>query len=83
MQANLGAKNHTIVLPDSNKQHALNAIIGAEFRAAGQRCMALSTILLVGKETQNWVQELAEKAKALNINGGFEENADLGPVITP
>jgi malonate-semialdehyde dehydrogenase (acetylating) / methylmalonate-semialdehyde dehydrogenase len=82
VQANLGAKNHAAVLPDCNKNHALNAISGAAFGAAGQRCMALSTLVLVG-ETKDWMPELAERAKALKINGGFEANADLGPLISP
>ena len=42
VQANLGAKNHAILMPDANKEHALNSIGGAAFGAAGQRCMALS-----------------------------------------
>ncbi|KAL6711842.1 aldehyde dehydrogenase (NADP(+)) ald6 [Coniothyrium glycines] len=82
VQANLGAKNHAAVLPDCNKNHALNAIAGAAFGAAGQRCMALSTLVMVG-ETKDWVPEIAERAKQLSMNGGFEEGADLGPVITP
>lgn len=82
VQANLGAKNHAAVLPDSNKNHALNAIAGAAFGAAGQRCMALSTLVMVG-ETKDWLPELAERAKGLSVNGGFEEGADLGPVISP
>jgi len=82
VQANLGAKNHAAVLPDCNKNQALNAIAGAAFGAAGQRCMALSTLVLIG-ETKEWMSELAERAKALNVNGGFEEGADLGPVISP
>lgn len=81
VQANLGAKNHAAVLPDCNKNHALNAITGAAFGAAGQRCMALSTLVMVG-ETKEWLPEIAERAKALNVNGGFEEGADLGPVIS-
>jgi malonate-semialdehyde dehydrogenase (acetylating) / methylmalonate-semialdehyde dehydrogenase len=82
VQANLGAKNHAAVLPDCNKNHALNAIAGAAFGAAGQRCMALSACIMVG-ETKDWVPELAERAKDINMNGGFEEGADLGPVISP
>lgn len=81
-QANLGAKNHAAVLPDCNKNHALNAISGAAFGAAGQRCMALSTLVFVG-ETKDWAPEIAERAKDLKMNGGFEEGADLGPVISP
>lgn len=82
VQANLGAKNHAAVLPDSNKNQTLNAIVGAAFGAAGQRCMALSTVVTVG-ETRDWLPEMVERAKALNVNGGFEEGADLGPVISP
>ena len=81
-QANLGAKNHAAVMPDCNKNHALNAIAGAAFGAAGQRCMALSTCVMVG-ETKEWLPEIAERAKGLQVNGGFEEGADLGPVISP
>ncbi|KAK3706298.1 aldehyde dehydrogenase (NADP(+)) ald6 [Vermiconidia calcicola] len=81
-QANLGAKNHAAILPDCNKNHALNALAGAAFGAAGQRCMALSTLVFVG-ETKDWAPEIAERANALNMNGGFEKGADLGPVISP
>ena len=82
VQANLGAKNHAAVLPDCNKNQALNSIAGAAFGAAGQRCMALSALVMVG-ETKNWLSEIAERAKKLNVNGGFEEGADLGPLISP
>ncbi|MCJ1306428.1 hypothetical protein MMC25_000070 [Agyrium rufum] len=82
VQANLGAKNHAALLPDADKEHALSAIAGAAFGAAGQRCMALSTVVTVG-ETRDWLPELVEQAKKLNVNGGFEEGADLGPVISP
>ncbi|KKA26746.1 hypothetical protein TD95_000882 [Thielaviopsis punctulata] len=82
VQANLGAKNHAAVLPDCNKNHFVNSVLGAAFGAAGQRCMALSVLVTVG-ETKEWIPELVERAKALNTNAGFEEGADLGPVITP
>lgn len=82
VQANLGAKNHAAVVPDCNKNHALNAIAGAAFGAAGQRCMALSALVMIG-ETKDWLPEIAERAKQLNVNGGFEEGADLGPLISP
>ncbi|KAI5466121.1 Aldehyde/histidinol dehydrogenase [Mariannaea sp. PMI_226] len=82
VQANLGAKNHAIVAPDANKNHFINSVVGAAFGAAGQRCMALSTLVMIG-ETKEWLPELVEQAKALNVNGGFEKGADLGPVISP
>ncbi|KAK1530461.1 methylmalonate-semialdehyde dehydrogenase [Colletotrichum costaricense] len=83
VQANLGAKNHAVVLPDSNKQRTINAISGAAFGAAGQRCMALSALVLTGRETHSWIDDLVENAKQLKVDGGFEDGADLGPVISP
>ncbi|GAB0137505.1 hypothetical protein EsDP_00005766 [Epichloe bromicola] len=82
VQANLGAKNHAAVLPDCNKNHFINSVVGAAFGAAGQRCMALSTLVMVG-ETKEWLSEVAESAKKLKVDGGFEQGADLGPVISP
>jgi malonate-semialdehyde dehydrogenase (acetylating)/methylmalonate-semialdehyde dehydrogenase len=83
VQANLGAKNHAVVLPDCNKKSTINAITGAAFGAAGQRCMALSTVVLVGPDTKSYVDDLVSAAKQLKTDGGFEDSADLGPVISP
>ncbi|RMY62255.1 hypothetical protein D0865_00542 [Hortaea werneckii] len=83
VQANLGAKNHAIVLPDCHKNTTLDAITGASFGAAGQRCMALSTVVLAGHETQSWLPELIQRAKRLSTNAGFEEGTDVGPLISP
>ncbi|KAL1412370.1 hypothetical protein Q8F55_000115 [Vanrija albida] len=82
VQANLGAKNHCVVMPDANKNLTLNAIAGAAFGAAGQRCMALSVAIFVG-ESRQWIPELIERGKALKVSGGFEPGTDLGPVISP
>jgi malonate-semialdehyde dehydrogenase (acetylating) / methylmalonate-semialdehyde dehydrogenase len=82
VQANLGAKNHAILMPDANRNHAIGALAGAAFGAAGQRCMALSALVAVG-ETKDWLNDIAEKAKQIKVNGGFEEGADMGPVISP
>jgi malonate-semialdehyde dehydrogenase (acetylating)/methylmalonate-semialdehyde dehydrogenase len=82
VQANLGAKNHGVVMPDANKEHTLNQLVGAAFGAAGQRCMALSTAVFVG-ETKEWMPELIERAKKLKVNAGDQPGADLGPLITP
>jgi malonate-semialdehyde dehydrogenase (acetylating)/methylmalonate-semialdehyde dehydrogenase len=81
VQCMMGAKNHAIVLPDANKQQALNNLLGAAFGAAGQRCMALPVTVLVG-EANNWIPELVEKARALKINGGAEPGTDIGPLIS-
>lgn len=82
VQANLGAKNHAVIMPDANKNLALNSIVGAAFGAAGQRCMAISVAVLVG-ESQSWLPELVGRAQKLKANGGFETGADLGPLISP
>jgi malonate-semialdehyde dehydrogenase (acetylating)/methylmalonate-semialdehyde dehydrogenase len=81
VQANLGAKNHALIMPDANKNLALNSIAGAAFGAAGQRCMALSALVTLGN-TKDWLHDLVERAKNLQVNGGFEPEADLGPLIT-
>lgn len=81
VQSMMGAKNHVVVMPDANKEQTLNALVGAAFGAAGQRCMALSVAVMVG-ESKQWVQELVEKAKTLKVNAGHEPNTDIGPVIS-
>ncbi|GJE87635.1 CoA-acylating methylmalonate-semialdehyde dehydrogenase [Phanerochaete sordida] len=82
VQANLGAKNHAVVMPDANKNQALNSLLGAAFGAAGQRCMAISVAILVGN-AREWLPELAERAKKLKVGQGFDKDADFGPVISP
>ncbi|HWK75196.1 MAG TPA: CoA-acylating methylmalonate-semialdehyde dehydrogenase [Povalibacter sp.] len=80
-QCMMGAKNHAVVLPDANKEQALNNLVGAAFGAAGQRCMAASTAVLVG-EAQRWIPELVEKARKLKVNAGVEPGTDVGPVVS-
>jgi malonate-semialdehyde dehydrogenase (acetylating)/methylmalonate-semialdehyde dehydrogenase len=80
-QCMMGAKNHVVVLPDAPKEQALNAVVGASFGAAGQRCMATSVAIFVG-EAAKWIPELANKARALKTTAGHEPGADLGPVIS-
>jgi malonate-semialdehyde dehydrogenase (acetylating)/methylmalonate-semialdehyde dehydrogenase len=80
-QCMMGAKNHAVVLPDANKEQSLNALVGAGFGAAGQRCMAASVAVLVG-DAQNWIPDLIAKTKTLKVNGGTEAGTDIGPVIS-
>ncbi|BGP23312.1 methylmalonate-semialdehyde dehydrogenase [Rhodotorula toruloides] len=82
VQANLGAKNHCILMPDANANFALNSIVGAAFGAAGQRCMALSTLVAVG-ESQTWIDGLVERASKLKVGNGFDPETEVGPLITP
>jgi malonate-semialdehyde dehydrogenase (acetylating)/methylmalonate-semialdehyde dehydrogenase len=81
VQCMMGAKNHAVVMPDANKEHSLNALVGATFGAAGQRCMATSVTVLVG-EAQKWIPDIVSKAKTLKVNVGTDKAADLGPVIS-
>eukprot|EP00924_Labyrinthula_sp_SR-Ha-C_P002603 maker-scaffold_13-snap-gene-1.49-mRNA-1 protein AED:0.02 eAED:0.02 QI:191/1/1/1/1/1/3/110/527 len=83
VQANLGAKNHAIVLPDCDITSTVNAIAGAAFGAAGQRCMALPMVLLVGEKSfrEEVKEKLVEKAKGLRVGNGQEAGVDVGPVI--
>merc|ERR1712158_208415 len=82
VQCNMGAKNHGVIMPDANKEYTLNQLTGAAFGAAGQRCMALTTAVMVG-DAGNWVDDIAERAKKLKVTAGHEPTADLGPVISP
>ena len=81
VQCMMGAKNHAVVLPDANKEQTLNAIAGAAFGAAGQRCMAASTLVLVG-EAKAWIPDLVAKAKTLKVGVGTDAGTDVGPVIS-
>ncbi len=81
VQCMMGAKNHAVVMPDANKEHSLNALVGATFGAAGQRCMATSVTVLVG-EARKWIPDIVSKARTLKVNAGVEKNTDLGPVIS-
>jgi len=79
-QVNMGAKNHAVVMPDADKEDAINAMIGACFGSAGQRCMAISVGVMVG-ESADWIPEIVEKTKGLTIGAG-KDNLDISPMIT-
>eukprot|EP01030_Chromulinospumella_sphaerica_P008327 gene8327-8148_t len=79
VQSMMGAKNHAVVLPDANREHTLNALVGAGFGAAGQRCMATSVIVLVG-EARTWLPDIKALALKLKVNAGTEPGTDIGPV---
>ena len=83
VQANLGAKNHLVVLPDANKSQFINAVNGAAFGAAGQRCMAISVLVTVGPETKAWVEDIVHDGAQLKVGSGFDPSSDLGPLVNP
>ncbi|MGE6475204.1 CoA-acylating methylmalonate-semialdehyde dehydrogenase [Psychrobacter sp. NPDC078631] len=80
VQCMMGAKNHAVIMPDANKEQSLNQLAGAAFGAAGQRCMALSVVVLVG-ESKQWVDEIVEKSAQLVVSAG-KDDKDLGPLIS-
>ncbi len=80
VQCMMGAKNHAVVMPDAHKEQTLDALAGAAFGAAGQRCMAVSVAVLVG-ESQKWIPDIVERAKRLKVGAGVD-NLDLGPLIS-
>ncbi|MDN6276059.1 CoA-acylating methylmalonate-semialdehyde dehydrogenase [Psychrobacter sp.] len=80
VQCMMGAKNHAVIMPDANKEQCLNQLAGAAFGAAGQRCMALSVVVMVG-ESKQWVDEIVEKSEQLVVSAG-KDDKDLGPLIS-
>ena len=81
VQSNMGAKNHACILPDADRAATIDALVGAAFGAAGQRCMALSVAVFVG-DAKEWIPEIAAKAKELKVGSGFDEDVDVGPLIS-
>ena len=82
VQALGGAKNHMVVMPDADLDQAVDALVGAAYGSAGERCMAISVAVLVGDVGDKIVPKLAERARALKINNGMELDAEMGPVVT-
>ncbi|MEP3917521.1 CoA-acylating methylmalonate-semialdehyde dehydrogenase [Ascidiaceihabitans sp.] len=82
VQALGGAKNHMLVMPDADLEKAVDALIGAAYGSAGERCMAISVATLVGDVGDKIVPMLAERARDLKIKNGLELDAEMGPVVT-
>jgi malonate-semialdehyde dehydrogenase (acetylating)/methylmalonate-semialdehyde dehydrogenase len=83
VQALGGAKNHMVVLPDADLDQAADALMGAGYGSAGERCMAISVAVAVGdKVADALVAKLAPRVRALAIGAGNVEGKDMGPLIT-
>ncbi|MGP9643632.1 MULTISPECIES: CoA-acylating methylmalonate-semialdehyde dehydrogenase [unclassified Halomonas] len=82
VQALGGAKNHMVVMPDAHLDKAVDALIGAAYGSAGERCMAISVAVLVGDVADSVVPKLAERAKALKVKNGMQLDAEMGPIVT-
>ncbi|MWJ27138.1 CoA-acylating methylmalonate-semialdehyde dehydrogenase [Halomonas sp. ZH2S] len=82
VQALGGAKNHMVVMPDANLDKAVDALIGAAYGSAGERCMAISVAVLVGDVADKIMPALAERTQALKVKNGLELDAEMGPIVT-
>ncbi len=83
VQALGGAKNHMVVMPDADMDQAVDALMGAAFGSAGERCMAISVAVPVGEDTANrLVEKLRPKVEGLKIGPADDSDAEMGPVIT-
>ena len=82
VQALGGAKNHSVVLPDSDMKSTVAAIMGSGFGCAGERCLATSVVVAVGEAGDPLVKELVQAADNLNVGAGCEPKSQMGPVIT-
>jgi malonate-semialdehyde dehydrogenase (acetylating)/methylmalonate-semialdehyde dehydrogenase len=82
VQALGGAKNHMVVMPDADMDMAVDALIGAAYGSAGERCMAISVAVAIGDAGDRLVAKLAERTAKLHINDGMAQGAEMGPVIT-
>merc|ERR1719463_707544 len=80
-QCNMGAKNHAVVLPDADPTTVINALSGASCGAAGQRCMATSVAVFVGK-AKEMIPQIAEAASSLKVGPGTDPATAIGPLIT-
>ncbi len=82
VQALGGAKNHMVVMPDADLEKAVDALIGAAYGSAGERCMAISVAVLVGDVGDRIVPMIAERARTLKIKNGMALDAEMGPIVT-
>jgi malonate-semialdehyde dehydrogenase (acetylating)/methylmalonate-semialdehyde dehydrogenase len=82
VQALGGAKNHLVVMPDANVEQAVDALVGAAYGSAGERCMAISVAVLVGDIADQIVPRVAERARALKVTNPMDLSAEMGPIVT-
>ncbi|MDN2705869.1 CoA-acylating methylmalonate-semialdehyde dehydrogenase [Janthinobacterium sp. SUN100] len=82
VQALGGAKNHMVVMPDADIPQTVDALMGAAFGSAGERCMAISVVVAVGNVADQLVEALVPRIAALKITQGMDLTAEMGPVVT-
>jgi malonate-semialdehyde dehydrogenase (acetylating) / methylmalonate-semialdehyde dehydrogenase len=82
VQALGGAKNHMVVMPDADVEKTVDALVGAAYGSAGERCMAISVAVFVGDAGDRIMPVLAERTRKLVIRNGLELDAEMGPIVT-
>ncbi|GGX31539.1 methylmalonate-semialdehyde dehydrogenase (acylating) [Pigmentiphaga litoralis] len=82
VQALGGAKNHMVVMPDADLDQAVDALVGAGYGSAGERCMAISVAVLVGDVGARLLPKLIERTRSLKILNGTNLDAEMGPIVT-
>ncbi|HEY0201005.1 MAG TPA: CoA-acylating methylmalonate-semialdehyde dehydrogenase, partial [Burkholderiaceae bacterium] len=82
VQALGGAKNHMVVMPDADLDQVVDALMGAGYGSAGERCMAVSVAVLVGDVADKIVPKLVERVKTLKVLDGMDLDAEMGPIVT-
>jgi malonate-semialdehyde dehydrogenase (acetylating)/methylmalonate-semialdehyde dehydrogenase len=82
-QALGGAKNHMVIMPDADMEQACDALMGAAYGSAGERCMAISVAVAVGQQTADeLVSKLAPRVRRLRLGAASDEQAEMGPLVT-
>jgi malonate-semialdehyde dehydrogenase (acetylating)/methylmalonate-semialdehyde dehydrogenase len=82
VQALGGAKNHAIIMPDADMDSAADALVSAAYGSTGQRCMAISTAVAVGKAGDALIEKVLERAGRLRTGPGLDPSSDMGPLVT-
>ena len=82
VQALGGAKNHMVVMPDADLAQATDALMGAGYGSAGERCMAISVAVAVGNVGDALIERLAPRVRALKVAPGTDPDAEMGPLVT-
>jgi malonate-semialdehyde dehydrogenase (acetylating)/methylmalonate-semialdehyde dehydrogenase len=82
VQALGGAKNHLVVMSDADLEQAVDALMGAAYGSAGERCMAISVAVAVGEIADQLVEKLVPRVRALKIRDGMDAEAEMGPVVS-
>ncbi|MBC8339647.1 MAG: CoA-acylating methylmalonate-semialdehyde dehydrogenase [Rhodospirillales bacterium] len=83
VQALCGAKNHMVVMPDADMDQTVDALMGAAYGSAGERCMAISVAVVVGEETgDELIKRVAPKVRALKVAPFTDPEAEMGPIVT-